>query len=269
MTTTIMLIHGAWLAPSCWDLFKARYEAAGFRVIAPPWPYDDRPIAQLRSTPRKELASLTVGKIVDHYDRLIRKMESPPILIGHSFGGLFVQLLLDRGLGAAGVAIDPAPPRGVPPALSALYGALPIFLAWRGWQRTLTMSPRSFGWGFVHTLPPAEQRRLYNALVVPTPGRLYYQSAFASRETAVRFDNAGRPPLLLIAGGADRTVAKHTVETVYRKHRQSGAVTDLRVFEDRPHLLIMTPGWEEVADASIDWALAHSPSSRVPTEQAA
>jgi pimeloyl-ACP methyl ester carboxylesterase len=32
----------------------------------------------------------------------------PPVLIGHSYGGLFVELLLDRGLGRAGVAMSPA-----------------------------------------------------------------------------------------------------------------------------------------------------------------
>lgn len=270
MTTTVMLIHGAWLAPSCWAPFKARYEAAGLHVIAPAWPHDERPIEQLRAAPQPELARLTIGRIVDHYERLIRAMDTPPILIGHSFGGLIVQLLLDRGLGAAGVAIDPAPPRGVPPSLVALYGALPIFLAWRGWRRTLTMSGRSFAWGFVQTLPPAEQRRLYDELVVPTPGRIYYQSAFASRETGVAFDNDGRAPLLLIAGAADRTVVRTTVAAVHRKYRRSTAITDYREFEGRPHLLIMTPGWEEIADVAIDWALNHVPAADLaPIERVA
>jgi hypothetical protein len=53
------------------------------------------------------VANLGVTEIVDHYDTIIRKLDQPPIIMGHSFGGLFTQILLDRGLGAAGVAIDP------------------------------------------------------------------------------------------------------------------------------------------------------------------
>lgn len=58
------------------------------------------------------MAGLGVTEIVDHYDHLIRGLEQPPIIIGHSFGGLVTQILLDRGLGAAGVAIAPTPVKG-------------------------------------------------------------------------------------------------------------------------------------------------------------
>lgn len=253
----IVFLHGAWLAPSCWDLFKARYEARGHEVLAPPWPYDDRPVVALRAAPDPRLALLTIRQIVDHYDAIVRALEEPPILIGHSFGGLFVQILLDRGLGRVGVAIDPAPARGVPPALSALWGALPIFLAWRGWSRVLRMTPSQFAWAFVHTEPVAEQRRLYEAHVVPTPGRLYFQSAVGA-QTRVDFANPDRAPLLLVAGARDRTVAQRTVETTYRNYRASPARTDLLQFPGRPHFLIATPGWEEVADRVLEWALSHA-----------
>jgi len=268
MAKTIMLIHGAWLSPACWDRFKSRYEAMGLTVLAPAWPFDDRPIAQLRAHPRPALATLTIEQIVDHYAGLIGRMEEPPILIGHSFGGLFVQLLLDRGLGAAGVAIDPAAPKGVPPSLSALWGALPVFLKWRGWQRTLTLTLRQFSWAFVQTEPSAQQQRYFRDYLVPTPGRLYYQSA-AGIQTEVNFTNPRRAPLLLISGDQDRTVTPRMVEKVYRKHLASGAVTDFKQFAGRPHLLIATPGWEEVADHALHWALRHSNRNAVTGDLAA
>jgi pimeloyl-ACP methyl ester carboxylesterase len=72
------------------------------------------------------LNGLGLAEIVAHYEGIVRGLDRQPVLIGHSFGGLVVELLLDRGLGAAGVAISPAPVKGVlrlPPAM--LRGQLP------------------------------------------------------------------------------------------------------------------------------------------------
>ena len=113
MKDAVVLIHGAWLTPAGWDFFKDRYESKGHQVIAPPWPLMDRPIAQLRRDPHPDFGRLGIRKIVDHYDALIRPMARPPIIMGHSTGGLIAQLLLDRDLGCAGVALDPVPIRGV------------------------------------------------------------------------------------------------------------------------------------------------------------
>src|ERR1035437_1297445 len=92
MTRPIVLIHGALMTPACWDLFVARYQARGYICLAPAWPYDDRPVAKLRSKSAPELA--------DHYAQIVSGLPEPPILIGHSIGGLVVQMLLDRGLGS-------------------------------------------------------------------------------------------------------------------------------------------------------------------------
>ena len=114
MTKTILLIHGAWLNANSWEYWRARYEAKGYTVIAPSWPGDERDPAALRASPLPALAKLSQKQIVAHYEDIIRALPEKPILIGHSLGGVFVQHLLDRGLGVAGVAIDPAPTPGVP-----------------------------------------------------------------------------------------------------------------------------------------------------------
>jgi pimeloyl-ACP methyl ester carboxylesterase len=256
---TVMLIHGAWLTPACWDRFRGRYEAKGVTCLTPAWPLLDRPIAELQRSPHPDLGMLTVGRIVDHYASLIRALTDPPILIGHSFGGLFVQMLLDRGLGAAGVAIDPAPCAGVFPTPTVLYGAFPVFAAVKGWTRALTMTLPQFAWSFMHLSTPDEQRDAYERYVVPTPGRLYYQAALF-RGTRVNFRNDRRAPLLLVAGEKDRTVARSMVESAYRKHRQSESVTAFRAYPGRTHFLIATPGWEEVADEALEWAAGHAPT---------
>jgi pimeloyl-ACP methyl ester carboxylesterase len=253
MSKTVMLIHGAWVTPASFDRFRTRFEAKGYTVIAPPWPLEDRPIEELRRSPHPDLSKLTIKKIVDHYEKLIRDLPEPPILMGHSFGGLFVQLLLDRGLGAAGVAIDPVPPRGVPPGLTTLRTSLPIFTTWNAWNRILTMSPEDFGTGFAQTLPESEKRAAYDQYVVPTPGRIFFQGAFGIGSGA-NFKNPNRAPLLLIAGEKDRTIQPSMVRADYNKHRKSKAVTAFKSFPNRSHWLINERGWEEVADYAIEWA---------------
>ena len=257
MPGTVMLIHGAWLTPVSWERVRARYEARGLACLAPAWPHEDRAVDELRRAPDPALATLTVGKIVEHYEAIIRALPEPPILIGHSFGGLVVQQLLDRGLGAVGVAVDPASPRGIVVTPTALRTALPVFLAWRGWSRALTMTFGQFASGFANGMPTGEQRAAYDRHIVPAPGRLFYQAAVGAG-TGVNFRNAGRAPLLLIAGEKDRTVPIAMVRSNFRKQQRSGAVTDFKSFPDRSHFLLAEPGWEEVADYALDWAVAHA-----------
>ena len=249
----VVLIHGAWLTSASWDLFRRRYEAQGFRCLAPEWPLQDRPIEDLRASPHPGLGRLGIPELVRHHEKLIRTLASPPILIGHSFGGLFVQLLLDRGLGAAGVAIDPAPARGIFPGLSTIRAALPMFLPWQAWRRPAKMNFGHFARNFMQLSSADEQRAAFASQIVPTPGRIYFELALGIG-SRVDFSNAQRAPLLLIAGDQDRTVQLSAVQAAYRRHRRSRALTEIKVFTGRTHWLIAAPGWEEVADYALAWA---------------
>src|SRR5258708_26502604 len=104
---TIVLIHGLFMTALSWEKWVERYTSKGFRVIARSWPGMDGDIAALRRDP-SAVEHLGIGEIVDYYDALVRDLGSPPIIIGHSFGGAFTEILVDRRLGAAGVAIDAA-----------------------------------------------------------------------------------------------------------------------------------------------------------------
>ncbi len=257
MAGTIVLIHGAWMTPACWDGFAGRYRNRGYTVIAPAWPYDDRPVAELRHSPAPELAKVGFGELADHYETIIKALPEPPIIIGHSMGGLVAQILLDRGLGSVGVAIDPAPPRGVLAGPRATWSGLPAVLSWASWRKVRPMSFKRFAWSFCHTLGYDEQRAAYDRQVVPTPGRLYWQLLLFSGATKVDFSNGTRAPLLITAASKDRAVDASTIRWNYRKYRHSGAVTELMPFPDRTHWLIAAPGWEEVADAVLAWAEQH------------
>src|SRR5262245_33235352 len=108
----IVLIHGLWLTARSWEQWVARYESQGFKVIAPPYPGLEGTAEALREDP-SPIAGLTIDGVADHYENIIRGLDADPILMGHSFGGTLTQLLLDRGLGCAGVVIDSALVRGI------------------------------------------------------------------------------------------------------------------------------------------------------------
>jgi pimeloyl-ACP methyl ester carboxylesterase len=252
MSNTIMFVHGAWVTPASWDQFKSFFEAKGYDCLAPAWPYLDRPVAELKKGIDPRFAEQTISTLVDHYAQKIEALPQPPVLIGHSFGGLIVQELLDRGFGRLGVAIDPGPPRWVFPTLPALKSALPVLLTWNGWKKLHTMSFADFCATFANGLPASEQRAAYDAQIIQAPGRIYFQAALGI-DNGVNFANPKRAPLLLIAGEKDRTVTPSMVRAMYRLHKKSPAPVELIEFPGHSHFLIAEPGWEEVAGAILAW----------------
>jgi len=257
MSKTIVFVHGGWVTPACWDRFVPYFEAQGYRCLAPAWPGKDRPIEEIRSDP-SPLAGLGIGEIVDHYASIIHGLDEPPILIGHSFGGLFVQLLLDRGLGAAGIAIDSAPPKGIFAfELTALVSLGRILMIPFGWRKVVRWSYPEYRFAFVHTMPPNEQRAIWDAQIVPDSGRPFFEAGFSflDRRSPARLDfaNPDRAPLLFISGEADRAMTPAIVRRMVRAHQASPARTDFRSFPGRTHWLIAQDGWEEVAQGCIDW----------------
>jgi pimeloyl-ACP methyl ester carboxylesterase len=263
MSKTIVLIHGAWLNAASWAGFKARYEAKGYTVIAPSWPHDERSPSELRAAPHPNLAKVGFKDLIAHYETIVRALPEPPILIGHSFGGVLVQMLLDRGLGAAGVAINPAPTPGVPLGPQSIRSALPVFLSWGSWKRTMTMSRKFFATRFAQTAPRAEADALYDRYIVPTAGKVYWDGLL-NRAGKIDWSNPNRAPLLLIGGEKDLIADASMTKGIYKHQKRAGSPTELKIYPGRSHWTAMDPGWEDVADFALDWALRHARAAKAP-----
>lgn len=248
----LLLIHGAWLASNSWENFVQYFEGRNFAVSAPEWPRKDGDL--------EDLKGLGLTEIVDHYEQLIRALDEPPVLIGHSFGGLIVELLLDRGLGRAGVAMSPAPPKGILVLpFSSLKVASPALAHPSTWHGIVTLTPDEFTYGFVNTFIPEDAAAAYERYAVPETGQIFYEAGFANFHlhppTEVHFKNEDRAPLLIVGATEDHTVPASVSKKQYEKYEHSPAKTDYLEFEGRPHLFVVGEGWEEVA-AGIDKWLA-------------
>jgi non-heme chloroperoxidase len=216
-------------------------------------------VAEAREHPESQ-AGVGFEEIVEHHAAIVESLPEPPVLIGHSFGGLVVMSLLDRGLGRAGVAIDPAQIRGVvrtPPA--QLASAFPVLRNPANRKRAVSLTSDQFRSAFGNALPREESDRLHEQWTIPGPGRPLFQAALANATprsraaTAVDTRKADRAPLLIMSGGEDRTIPDSVSRAAYKMYGKSAAVTEFREFPDRGHSLTVDSGWAEVAQAALDW----------------
>lgn len=250
----VVLIHGAWLHASSWEPWCERYEARGYTCDAPAWPYLEGDPEELREHPPEALDVVTLEDVVARYADFVRSLPEPPVLIGHSFGGLVVLKLLDMGLGRAGVALEPAPPKSVAVSGTGRKAAFPVIKTWKGGQKSHPLRFDRWERDFAAGVSDAERTLLYDAYVVPAPGRPFFEVFWAAfhKKTKVDFDDASRAPLMLVAGTEDRVIPEEVVARTWRRYEGNGATTVLQEF-DRTHGIVFEPGWEEVADLVISW----------------
>lgn len=258
----IVLIHGLWMTGLSWENWVARYSERGHQVLAPSWPGLDIETAALRRHP-EPIARLTVRGILDHYEAIIRGLDRPPIIMGHSFGGAFTQVLVDRGLGAAGVGVASGPVRGVYDLpLSTLRSAASLLRNPFLRHRAVQFEPKQFNYAFTNHMSAAESEVYWQRYVVPGSREVLLTGANANLNPRtplkVDFQRTDRAPLLFIGGGNDHVVPSSVNKHNAAKYAKSGAVTDFIEYRARTHFTLGQQGWEEVADYALDWAVAHA-----------
>jgi len=263
---TIVLIHGLWVTPSSWAKFKGHFENRGHDVIAAPWPGIQQDVAAMRRDP-SGLYGIGIEEVVAHYARIVRSLPEPPIIMGHSYGGLITQLLVDKGLGTAGVAIDSVPPKGILVLpLSTYLALMPAFLQPGAFRKTFLFTFRKWWRVFANTLSEAEARAAFEGQVIPASGRAIVQAALSNltpdSPATIHFKNATRAPLLFIAGEKDVIMPAALNRKNFQMYRASPAVTAYQEFPGRSHYIIAERGWEQVAEYALNWAL-----NRIPQPQ--
>ncbi|WP_250038332.1 alpha/beta hydrolase [Paractinoplanes maris] len=257
MATPVLFIHGLWLHASSWEPWIQVFSDAGYEPQAPGWPGDGDTVEASRAAPGA-IGDHGIDDVVEHFAGLIDRLPSPPILIGHSFGGMIAQKLLGQDRALAAVAIDAAQIKGVLPLpLSALKATLPVFKNPANRHRAVSLTAEQFRFAFANAVDQQESDQLFERWTIPAPGKPLFEAAAAnfSPHSPAKVDtgNQTRGPLLLIASGQDNTVPESVTRATLKQYRHSEAVTDIRTFPDRGHSLTIDSGWREVADVSLAW----------------
>lgn len=266
---TIVLIHGFWVTPRSWEHWKSRYEAKGYTVLTPAYPGFEVEVEALNADPTP-IEELTVPAVIEHLEAVVSALDTPPIIMGHSAGGAFTQLLLDRGHGAAGVAINSAPTEGVPVVpLSQIRAAFPVLKNPANRHKAVGFTLDQWKYAFTNTFTDEASRETYERYHIPASGRVFFGSALANihpgrDDTWVDYHNDARAPLLFVSGSEDHLMPPKIQQSNAKHYKSEQTITEVKEYEGFPHLLPAFEGWERIADEALDWAVAHATGEVTP-----
>ncbi|AGL00437.1 putative hydrolase or acyltransferase of alpha/beta superfamily [Desulfoscipio gibsoniae DSM 7213] len=249
MAGTIVMIHGMMGGAWCWEKYKDFFEARGYRCITPVLRYHDMdPLGK----PDPRLGATSLLDYARDLEEGIANLDEPPVLMGHSMGGLLAQILGSRGVARAMVLLTPAAPADI---MSVNYSVFKSFL---GMLPQMDFCRKSFRASFqgavdamLHRLSPEEQKRVYNRMVYESV-RVVFEIGcwFLDFHRAARVDSQKiQCPVLVIAGKEDRITPASVVKKVAGKYK---SVATYREF-DHTHWMIGEPGWEVTAGYVAGW----------------
>ncbi|KGO94425.1 alpha/beta hydrolase [Flavobacterium subsaxonicum] len=251
-SNTILFITGAFVSHTTWNNWKLFFEEKGFTTLAPAWPFKDAPAEVLRNRhPDSDLATLRLAELVEYYVNIILKMPEEPILIGHSMGGLIVQLLLQRKFGVAGVAIHSVPPQGVFTFKWSFYksamGPLGLFTSVK---QTYLMPFKQWQYAFTNNMPLQDQKNAYESYAVPESKLLIRDGLSDAAKIDFKKQHA---PLLFIAGSTDHIMPASLNFSNYKKYKNKESVIDYMEFEGSNHFVLGQPTWKNEANFIACW----------------
>jgi pimeloyl-ACP methyl ester carboxylesterase len=251
MSKTIVMIHGMWVAGWCWDLWRDFFQHRGYTCLAPTLRHHDVEPGALADPDLGRTGLLDYAQDLESF---IWDLPEPPVIMGHSMGGLLAQMLAGRGLGSALVLLCPAAPAGInsiSPAALKTFGRL--MMTWGFWRKPHRITYQAAAWAILNRVAQEQRRPLYNRYVFES-GRAAAQMGFwwLDAERASRVDETRvTAPVLVVAGGQDRITPAATARRVAAKYRG-----DYREFPENAHYVLGEPGWEAIADCVSGWLKA-------------
>jgi pimeloyl-ACP methyl ester carboxylesterase len=249
---SIVFITGAFVSNNCWDEWKNYFENNGYNCIAPSWPYKDAVAEELRNRhPDSEIASNRLNDIIGYFELIINTVDESPILIGHSLGGLIVQLLLQQGFGAAGVAIHSFPPFGICSFrlrfIKAVWAMVSFFTSK---QQTYLMPFSTWAYAMTNGIDYERQKELYYLYAIPESKQVVRDTF--RQITKIDFKRS-HVPLLLTSGSSDKLISTVLTYCNYKKYSNRDSVTSYKEFKGHPHLVFDHPDWEKEANFILQW----------------
>lgn len=255
MNPTILFIHGMFLNGQSWADWARFFEWRGYRVLAPSWPAHEGRPAEMRARAPAGLDELPLERVVESYARIIEEESTPPILVGHSVGGLVVQRLVAAGLGEAGVCIASVAPNRLLGSEVGAFCELALRAESLPGRGLVELTPEEFHRDFANVLSRPESDKVYARFVVPESRRVARDCLGTAGQIELDRPHA---PLLFVAGDRDRIIPDALCEVNARAYTDSNSVADFRLFPGRGHFLCGEPGWEDMADQVGSWLATHT-----------
>lgn len=252
-TKQIVFVTGAFVTNACWDEWRTYFENKGYSTVAPPWPYKNGTAEELRNRQPDDvdLALLTLDEVINSYADVIKSFPEKPIVIGHSLGGLMTQIIVNRGLAAAGVAIHPVPPLGVfPYEFSFLKGGWKSLGLFTSIKKTYLMSFKDWQYAFVNGMPLEEQKAAYEQFTIPESKTV--ARGGLSKAAKVDFKKS-HSPLLITSGEKDHIIPAHLNRRNYDAYKKNGSIIEYKEIPGRNHFVLGQPGWQGDADFVYNW----------------
>jgi len=249
MKKTIFMIHGMWGGPWYWENYRKYLEGAGYNCVATTLRYHDM---DPQDTPDPRLGTTSLLDYASDLEKEIAQLDSKPIVMGHSMGGLLAQILGSRGVAEALVLLTPASPRGImaitPSVLRSFWG---IMIKWAFWKKPMRQTFKAAVYSMMHLLSPEEQRAAYDRFVYES-GRAAFEIGFwlldmrkANRVDAEKITC----PVLVVGGKQDRI----TPASVVRKIAARYAGATYKEYPDHAHWVLAEQGWQDIAAFIADW----------------
>lgn len=250
MAKSIVMVHGMWGGAWCWDIFKSYFERKGYECHVPVLRHHD---VKPGEPPPVGLGTTGLADYVRDLEEYIQKLPEKPILMGHSMGGLLVQLLSQKDIALKSVLLTPAPPAGIHALTYSVFKCfLSMFLNWGFWRKPHRIPFKRAEYAFLHQLPDAEKKDAYDKLVYEA-GKASFQIGFwlldSERASHVDEDKIKAPQLIITATN-DRIVPASVVRKIAKKYERTA---DFKEFESHSHWLIGEDGWEDIAAFVLEW----------------
>ncbi|MCW1930409.1 MAG: alpha/beta hydrolase [Candidatus Kerfeldbacteria bacterium] len=249
-TQHIVFIHGLFMNPKSWSHWISYFTQLGYICHAPAYPYHDGEPSTLRARYDARLSTVTLQQVISTYAAYIAALPEQPILIGHSMGGLVVQKLINMGMGAMGICIDSAPPKGIRSfQWSFLRANFSTIDPTKGNSICLP-SVQWFHYAFCNTLTIAQTQKEYTQFVVPESRNIPRSSIGRDGEIDFKKPHA---PLLFIAGEKDNIIPAKLNRNNAESYRDTKSTCDFVEFPYRTHYICSMSGWQEVASTTYQW----------------
>lgn len=251
---TIVFIHGMFQNPKSWTKWVDYFTGKGYACVAPAWPLHDGDPADLVANPPAALGDLRLNDVIGAMELEVMKYEQP-IVIGHSVGGLIAQLLVNRQLASAGVAISTvAPNKMIDFDWGFLKNSAIIANPLKG-DEPIFMDPETFHSAFANTLSPEAAAHAFHQTGTHDSRNVLRDCLGNAGEIDTELPHA---PLLFVAGEKDEIIPNTLVEKNYKAYTDEYSVTGFKEFENRSHYICGEPGWEAVAEYVYDWLQAQT-----------